>query len=73
MGVPFSRMPPLLQPSRSAAWPVPQAGPHATLVTAQQPGADPEDLVARALKILADETAAWQASHSLNRPSGRAG
>ena len=73
MGVPLFRMPPLPHASRAAAWSTPQAGPHATVAMAQQqPGADPADLVARALKILADENAAWQAGCATNRPAGRA-
>ena len=71
MGVLFSRLPTQPESGRAALDPMPQAGLHARLTNADQAVADPDDLVARALKILADESTAWQARRCENRPSGR--
>ena len=72
MGLLFSRLPTQPEPGRAALGPTPQAGSQARLANADQAVADPDDLVARALKILADESAAWQARRCENRPSGHA-
>jgi hypothetical protein len=58
-GMPFSHLPTILDPA--AARDARDLAQHATPAAPNAPVANPGDLVARALAILAEETEAWRA------------